>query len=356
VAEDISVAVWAVLMVVPRGTATSTEELRMPRFHLSVRGRLHTGAIAALLLVVGMLAAGFGAASAATPPQLVVTVSSVDSIVTDLDLAPDEALPGVLTAANDKDHPIAVTLSLSDDSDLSRNLVVDLTVVGGTGKFSQTSFKVPSKGPTATFNVTYSKAQDGVALYASVHKPTSTSPTPGQSAFFDVLESLTVTQKESLPANGLGADACGANFAGPLCGFVILPHSITSKAAALSSGSCSEANGCSSKLAEIQFIAGLDQSLYRAEPATLVLRCDKGTCKGKGVSNYTAKVTLLKTGDLYVSPPCPAKNTLPPLPTTVDPDRPEIGHVCTDYVSSHRDNAGDLLLEVLFDKDMRGTM
>ena len=98
---------------------------------------------------------------------------------------------------------------------------------------------------------------------------------------------------------------------------------------------------------EVQFIAGLDGLYSKTAPATLVLRCDKSQVRGKGVSTYTAKVSPWRSSGALADslPPAPSKGV---LGDGVD--------FCTDYVSSHRDNAGDLLLEVLFDKDMRGTM
>jgi hypothetical protein len=132
-----------------------------------------------------------------------------------------------------------------------------------------------------------------------------------------------------------------------VCGVVYLPHGIGSAAAARSTRVCSDI-GCSGGR-EVQFIAGLSDvngDLYsRTSPATLALQCDKSRCKGKGVSSYTAFASLSATGPLTAVPACVAKGV---IQDAVD--------FCTDYVSSHRDNAGDLILDVLFYKDMRGTM
>ena len=72
---------------------------------------------------------------------------------------------------------------------------------------------------------------------------------------------------------------------------VVLPKGIASSAAALSSGICADA-GCNGA-EEVQFLAGLS-GLYEkpAPPATLILRCDKTKCAGKGVASYTAKISL----------------------------------------------------------------
>ena len=76
-----------------------------------------------------------------------------------------------------------------------------------------------------------------------------------------------------------------------------------------------------------------------------VLRCDKTQVQRQGGRQLHREDRVDSSGDPHwTSPPCPSKGVLGD------------GHFCTDYVSSHRDNAGDLLLEVLFDKDMRGTI
>lgn len=323
---------------------------RSPRSTRPVRG-----VAAALMLLVGMLAAGFGAAFAAptSPPSLVVTAGTDNSALTG---APTNAIPGVLAAKGST--PITITVSLSDGTELSRGLVLDLTPVrqDGTrpaGSFSPSSYTVPVKGVTTVFTVTYSAAEDGIALKATVHKANSTSPTPGQTAFFDVLESLRVTPKADVPTNGFGADTCNTSSNVSVCGVVYLPRGITSAAAALSSGVCSDI-GCSGGK-EVQFIAGLSDTngdLYsRTNPATLSLQCDKSRCGGKGVSSYTAYASLSATGALTAVPACAAKGVIQETDANGNPL-----FFCTDYVSSHRDNAGDVILEVLFFKDMRGTM
>ena len=217
------------------------------------------------------------------------------------------------------------------------------------GSFVPGSFTLPGRGSTFTFPVTYSAAEDGIALRAALKKTTPSSPLPGQSAFFDVLESLTFTPKghPSL-ATGLGADTCNSQSTVSVCGVVVLPNGIGSPAAALSSGVCSDVLCTGGP--EVQFIAGLTDAsgvdLYsRTNPATLILQCDKSKCGGAGVPNFTAKLSLAAAGPLSVSPPCTTKGV---IQQGVD--------FCTDYKNSHRDNAGDLLLVVLFFKDLKGAM
>ena len=91
-----------------------------------------------------------------------------------------------------------------------------------------------------------------------------------------------------------------------------------------------------------------DSGYSRTNPATLTLRCDKAKCKGKGVSSYTARISLLATGDRWRALRRARSRVRSREPSTRMPVE-----FCTDYVSSKRDNAGDLLLRVLFFRDLR---
>jgi hypothetical protein len=317
-------------------------------------GRVRAAATAALLLVAGLFAASVAAtpseaAPVSTPPNLVVSVSTDNSALTG---APSAAVPTVLAA---QDTPtIKVTITLSDGSELSKGMVINLTAlhsatVGPFGAFSPSSVTVPIKGTSATFMVSYTEAEDGVTLRAALKKTTNTSPQPGVSLPFDVLDTLKLTPKgDPSLTTGLGANDCTSQTNVSVCGVVILPNGIGSPNAALALGSCT-ATGCTGGK-EVQFIAGLTDdtgaNLYsRTNPATLVLQCDKTKCAGHGVSFYTAKLSLSATGPLTEADACVSKGV---IQDGVD--------FCVDYVASHKDNAGDVLLHVLFFTDMRGTI
>jgi hypothetical protein len=315
------------------------------------RRRVRAAATAALLLVVGLFVSSLGAtpSDAATQPSLLVSVSTDNSSLTG---APGAAVPTVLAAKGSA--IINVTVTVSDGTDLTKGTVINLTPVRADsanplGSFVPGSFSVPVKGSTFTFPVAYSAAEDGIALRAALKKTTSTSPLPGQSQYFDVLETLKFTAKgDPSLATGLGADTCNNKSTVSVCGVVVLPKGIGSPAAALSTGSCTDDLCTGGK--EVQFIAGLTDDtgadLYsRTNPATLVLQCDKTKCKGTGVPNFTAKLALSATGALTVSPACTTKGV---IQEGVD--------FCTDYQNSRRNNVGDLLLNVLFFRDMRGTI
>ena len=70
--------------------------------------------------------------------------------------------------------------------------------------------------------------------------------------------------------------------------------------------------------------------------------------------NRSADLPEGLTDSLEASPACKTKGQL--NPASDYPVGDQRVHFCTDYVASHRDNAGDLLLEILFDKDLRSTM
>ena len=324
------------------------------------RARSRAAVPAVLLLVAGLFAGAAAASpSGAAPPSGGVQTTFLElsdpttNNTADLG-APPGAAPAVLAQKNVT--PILTTLTVSDLSELNKGTVVNLeavkvdaegTVTAASGTFTPATFTVPTKGASFPISVTYSRADTDVVIKASLKKATSTSPGPGYSLPFDVVDTLKfANQDDPTLATGFGAGDCTSASTARVCGFVVLSKGIASTQAALSNGSN-----------EVQFLAGLG-NLYvsPAPPATFVLRCDKTYCKGKGVSSYTAKISLLAAGEFIDSPACTIKgvlNTYPDLAPGVEDPR---NHFCTDYVASHRDNAGDLLLEVLFDKDMRGTM
>jgi hypothetical protein len=321
------------------------------------RTRSRAAVPAVLLLVAGLFAGAVAASpSGAAPPsggvQTTLELSSPTTANTaDLAGAPTGAIPGVL--AQKKVTPILTTLTVSDDSELSKGTVVNLTAVkvntstgevtAASGTFTPASFTVPTKGASFPISVTYSAADTDVVIKATLKKSNSSSPGPGYSTPFDVVDALKFApQGDPTLGTGFGAAECTSKAQAQVCGVVLLPNGIASAAAALSSGVCAD-SGCTGA-EEVQFIAGLDGLYSKTAPATLLLRCDKSKCGGKGVSDYTAKIALTSSGALTDSPPCPSKGVLGD------------GHFCTDYVSSNRDNAGDLVLKVLFDIDMRGTM
>ena len=190
--------------------------------------------------------------------------------------------------------PILTTLTVSDGSELSKGTVVNLTAVkvntatgavtAASGTFTPASFTVPTKGASFPISVTYSAADTNVVIKAALKKSTSTSPGPGYSTPFDVVDTLKFAPKGTRRSRtGFGAAECTSSTPAKVCGVVVLPNGIASAAAALSSGVCAD-SGCTGA-EEVQFIAGLDGLYSKTAPATLLLRCDKSKCAGKGVSS-----------------------------------------------------------------------
>ena len=172
-------------------------------------GRGRAAATAALLLIAALATLVAARPSdAATQPSLLVTVGTDNSALAG---APAAALPTVLAAKGES--TIQVTLSVSDGTDLSKGTVINFAPVRGDlatplGSFTPSAVTVPSKGSTFTFTVAYSAAEDGIALRAALKKASASSPLPGQSLPFDVLNDISLTPKGSPTlATGLGADS-----------------------------------------------------------------------------------------------------------------------------------------------------
>jgi hypothetical protein len=93
-------------------------------------------------------------------------------------------------------------------------------------------------------------------------------------------------------------------------------------------------------------MADLTMNYTREDPATILVRCDKTFCKGGGVGSYTIQATV----------PWDELN-FEPVPACQIKGQVQAGeNYCVDYVQSHRDNAGDLLLYWLVAEDLRGTI
>jgi hypothetical protein len=266
------------------------------------------------------------------------------------------AVPTVLVQAGGQ-FTLTVTLSPAGAT-FHKDTALDLAAtldpaIGGSphGSFSPSTITFPADVSSQPFQVSYSAADNGVILTASVAaKGRSSGVAPGSTAPFDVVSTLlTLTKGNPQFASGVGvgnAD-CGSSTTEPECGIIVLPNDIASDRAALSLGRCSTSLGCTSGSQIVQFIADLGTNYTRQAPATLIFRCSKQLCRNtnNGIRAFTLKVSQEATGPLnQVSPPCADKGIVNDGAT-----------FCTDYVQSHRDNAGSVLLYLLFTKDMRGS-
>ncbi len=219
------------------------------------------------------------------------------------------------------------------------------------GSLSRASIVMPGGVNSAQFRVSYSAVDNGVQVKVSVAKATRkiSLVTPGKTAPFDVLKTVEIFPRNDPSlrvGRGVGNADCTQDTTEPECGVLVLRNGFSSQQGALSLGACTFDLGCTAGSQVVQFIADLGTDYSPRNPATLIIRCAKQLCRGKGVNSYTLKVSFSATGPLtLVSAPCTTKGVaLDARGNTF----------CTDYVQSHR-NAGDLLLYLLFVHDMRGS-
>jgi len=270
------------------------------------------------------------------------------------------AVPTVLVAADD---PFALTVNLFPaGAAFNRDTTLDLTAtsVGGSpGVFSPATITMPAGVSSQVFSISYTAADNGVVLAASVAVPKGkvSDVASGVTEPFDVLSDLLSLSKGNPQFStgvGVGDAQCTAATTEPQCGIVVLPNDIESAKAALSLGTCTPDLRCTPGSQVVQFIADLGSRYTPQAPATLIFRCSKSLCRAtnNGIEGFTLKVSQEATGPLdRVSQPCIAKG----IADNGLINGPGAGDTfCTDYVQSRR-SEGDLLLYLLFTGDMRGS-
>ena len=323
----------------------------MPRSAAVVPVRLLRIVLACAVLVGATIAAAVPAGATAVPaPSGISAAASTDNS------ALGGAVPAVLVAAESK-FTLTVTLTpagatFNTDTKLSLTASLASGAHPG-GSLSPASIVMPRGVNSAKFeDVSYSAVDNGVQVTVSVAKATGKGSlvTPGTTAAFDVLKTVDIfssTDPSLSVGRGVGNADCTQDTTESECGVVILPNGFLSPKGALSLGACTPGLGCTAGSQVVQFIADLGGAYSSTNPATLIIRCSKQLCQGKGVASYTLKVSFSATGPLnLVSGPCTTKGVaLDAAGNTF----------CTDYVRSHRDNAGDLLLVLLFVHDVRGS-
>ena len=268
------------------------------------------------------------------------------------------AVPNVLVQAGAL-FTLDVTLSpagasFNKDTPLALTPSIDRSVGGGPrGTFSPSTVSFPGGQSSATFAVSYSAVDNGVILTASVAAKNS-KVAPGSTRPFDVLKTvLPLAQGDpQFPTGvGVGDNNCGDGTDESECGIVVLPNGIQSPNGALTLGACTSNLGCTSGSQVVQFVADLGARYTPASPATLIFRCSKQLCRNtnNGIRSFTLKISQSATGPLdHVSQPCIAKGV-------ADNGLNDGDTFCTDYVQSHRDNSGAVLMYLLFTQDMRGS-
>ena len=294
-------------------------------------------------------------------PFIVGTVSSADAgaiaptglnvVAATANPNPDlgGAVPAVLVQAGGS---FTLTISLSPSgATFNKDTEITLTlqsVAGGIphGTFSPSTVTFPADMASASYAIAYSAADNGLVLKASANTPNG-KITPGSTAPFDVVSTLLPLEKSDQPLTaGVGDSSCSQASTEPECGIIVLPKGMNSDAA-FTLGRCTPDLGCTSGSQVIQFVADLGTRYSPTNPATLIVRCDKQLCRStnNGIRAFALKVSQSASGPLSdVSQPCAVKGVVNNGET-----------FCTDYVQSHRDYSGDLLLYLLFTQDMRGS-
>ena len=303
-------------------------------------------AVCALLVALGAMAVTPAQGTNPPTPTAISATASTDN--TGL----GGAVPDVLVQAA---RPLNLTVTLQPYGAAFRNatrLTLTPTLTSGetpNGKLNPQSVLMPAGVNSATFSVKYSAPDNGVQITVAKAYP-QPFVAPGTTAPFDVLKALTTFNGDDPRLQtglGIGNLGCGQNTTEPACGRLILKNGTASQLGALSLGPCTADLGCTPGSQIVQAIADLGE-LYDADhPAQLIYRCDKLLCFGKGVNYYSLKVSFDVSGPLdLVAQPCVTKGVA----------RDAYGNdFCLDYRSSHRDNAGDLLLVLLFTHDMRAS-
>jgi hypothetical protein len=322
----------------------------MARSAAIVPTRLLRIVLACAVLIGATITATTPAGATATPaPTGISAAASTDNS------ALGGAVPAVLVAAG---SPFTLTVTLTPagatfNTDTKLSLTASLASDAHPGgSLNPASIVMPGGVNSAQFSVSYSAVDNSVQVTVSVAKTTGkiSLVTPGATAPFDVLktvETFPPTDPSLSVGLGVGNADCTQDTSEPECGVLILPNGFSSQQGALSLGACTPDLGCTAGSQVVQFIADLGTNYTTTNPATLIIRCSKRLCPGKGVSSYTLKVSFSATGPLnLVSAPCTTKGVaLDAAGNTF----------CTDYVQSHRDNAGDVLLVLRFVHDMRGS-
>ncbi|MGH3510114.1 MAG: hypothetical protein ACRDPI_07785 [Nocardioidaceae bacterium] len=243
--------------------------------------------------------------------------------------------------------PFTVQLSLEDSTGTAAFQCpyhagsISLSATNGPDAGVLATMALPAGATTATFTgVTLGHGANGVVLAATATASDS-STISGSSAPFDVL-SAAQSFAQGTPVSSIGgtttSNGCDATPADPVCGTLLLPSGASDSDIFLSQGVCSGLSDCSGSF--IQAILSLNTD--RQHPATLVMTCDKSLCQGGSIKSYHLVVNLGPGLGDETAPACPSKGA--------------VGagqQFCVDYVQSHRSNAGDTLLYLLFVNDAK---
>ena len=304
-------------------------------------------ALGLLALVAPLaLAQPASAAKVAAPTSVTVAARTDPAIASQLTGVPAASLPAVLAAVG---TPFIVEVSLwtgAAPATYPTATTVDLTAPGP-GSLGTTKATILAGASSVTIVTSYTHPTPALQITArTVNKK---SVLTGSTASFpiDLVLNLLDGQSGALKSGTAGADGSACTTvdpAHPMCGILFLPNGASGRVA-LSLGLCPTGQTCRDGGLVTQFLGDMSDLYTRESAAQMTIVCDKSLCGGGGVPAFRALWSQEATGELLITPACPAKGI-------IGADQ----EFCTDTVSSKRDNAGDLRLVVLFLKDVRGTI
>jgi hypothetical protein len=253
-------------------------------------------------------------------------------------------------------RPMTVVVEARDLDGLpmvvNRDTGVRLGSTGGPGTLSGVVTGTIAKN-TSRATITgalYSVFANGVTLTATATSGITLDPT---SVTVNVAHSAVNVQANPHQALDVTDPGCpGPTPDMPVCGFLLLDNG-GNGAVLMSVGSCDQILACRTSggstaelvTASVNLKDANGNPLYtRADPATLILACDKSLCGNGGVGKFPVTVDLTDTGAFTTLADCPAKGVL-----GADQD------ACVDPVQSTKDNAGDVYTYILFVHDIRGS-
>jgi hypothetical protein len=257
-------------------------------------------------------------------------------------------------------EPFAVTVtSLYDDNvedrlapkptPLSSTSAVKivLTVPSGvTGNLDPRS--IPAGQTTVTFPG-LQRAAAGSDLVMQAKTQTGSLKVSGTETFDVLIEDTDIDPEAARTTIGGASvdvyEGCNVTEAKPICADLLPPTGQEFAAGGLLSRGMCVGSDC--KDSYIQPLVAFTQpttdgTADRADPATLIMKCDKTLCGQGGINKQKLTVELRPADDATQAPACPAKGV-------VDTDQ----LFCVDYVQSTRDNAGDTFLYLLFVVDAK---
>jgi len=316
--------------------------------------RLRTPLALLLAAIAGIVTASFGpgSASAAPTPKTIITIDTAYTQPTPP--AANGRGPSYVVAG----QPFTVTFHVSAPLSTTKTTRLLLTSSSAAGTISIPFDLEATKTWGIIPDAVLDHALNNVQLKLDV-APSKNTVQPG-TLNVDVLKTSL-----RIPASGAGTSSLLVGFGGgggvgvpcsptpsdQVCGDLIVPSTRTVTSDLLVSQGCITCDiGDASSFLQALFVAPTpgatpeEQLAYaRQNPLTLIVKCDKSLCAGKGIKSYNFDVLLTPTSEWTTSQACATKGV-------VDADK----LFCTDYVQSTRDNAGDLLLYVLFADDLKG--